>query len=135
MVVHVVEGSAATAKPSGGSVCWPGGGGARPGQEAWTSLYEGRGVGDRHGAIVGDGQQFICCHGEPVVVAMVTESAHRKVEEVQLPVCQTLPENISVPQRLQSWSGCRGRPVTRQNQHPTALTAPLKVCDVGVQRF
>lgn len=57
------------------------------------TLDEGRRVGDRHRAIVRDGQQLVGSHRESVSVATVTEGTDREVQEVQLPVSQTLPEN------------------------------------------
>lgn len=57
------------------------------------TLEEGRGVGDRHRAVVRYRQQLVRRHGEPVLVDTVMKGADGEVQEVQLPVCQTLPEN------------------------------------------
>lgn len=57
------------------------------------TLEEGRCVGDGHRAVVRDGQQFVSSHGESVSVGTVTDGTDGEVEEVQLPVSQTLPEN------------------------------------------
>ncbi len=43
---------------------------------------EGRGMGDRHRAIIRDRQQLVCCHGKSVSVAGVMEGADREVQEV-----------------------------------------------------
>lgn len=58
-----------------------------------STLEEGRGVRDGHGAVVRDGQQLIRGHGESVSVDTVAEGAERKVQEVQLSLCQTLPQH------------------------------------------
>ena len=50
-------------------------------------------MGDGHRAVVRDGQQFVSSHGESVSVGTVTDGTDGEVEEVQLPVSQTLPEN------------------------------------------
>lgn len=57
------------------------------------TLDEGGGVSDGHRAVVRDGQQLVRRHGESVSVAAVMERADGEVQEVQLPVGQTLPEN------------------------------------------
>ena len=57
------------------------------------TLDEGGGVCDRHGAVVRDRQQLVGRHGESVSVAAVMEGADGELQEVQLPVGQTLPEN------------------------------------------
>lgn len=57
------------------------------------TLDESRGMGDRHGTVIRDGQQLVCGHGESVSVVTVTEGADRKFQEVQFSVSQTLPEN------------------------------------------
>lgn len=58
-----------------------------------STLEEGRGVRDGHGAVVRDGQQLVRGHGESVPVDAVTEGAERKIQEVQLSLCQTLPQH------------------------------------------
>lgn len=87
-------------------------GGFRPGQEA---LYEGGSVGDGHRAVIRDGQQLVRRHGESVAVATVTEGADGEVQEVELLVCQSLPENVFVSERAQSGSARRGGQVWLQN--------------------
>lgn len=50
-------------------------------------------MGDGHGAVVGDGQQLVRRHGDPLAVLAVMEGADGEVQEVQLSVRQTLPED------------------------------------------
>lgn len=66
---------------------------------AFKTLDEGRGVGDGHRAVVRDRQQLVCRHGESISVAVVMERAYREVQEVQLPIGQTLPEHCGSKQK------------------------------------
>lgn len=54
---------------------------------------EGGGVRDGHGAVVRDAQQLVRRHGETLSVAAVMKGADGEVQEVQLPVGQTLLQN------------------------------------------
>lgn len=57
------------------------------------TLDESGRVGHRHGAVIRYRQQLVRRHGESVSVHTVMKGADREVQEVQLPVSQTLPEN------------------------------------------
>jgi len=50
-------------------------------------------VRDGHGAVVRDAQQLVRRHGETLSVAAVMKGADGEVQEVQLPVGQTLLQN------------------------------------------
>lgn len=63
------------------------------------TLDEGRCVGHRHRAVKRYRQQLVRCHGESVSVHAVMEGADGEVQEVQLPVSQTLPENYGLKQK------------------------------------